>query len=69
MEKSKKIKTHKKIDGQLLQMNKKFTNLKMKQKDKITGWVYEEYRKYVTEHDSYHTAMWLEYYISLPLSR
>lgn len=26
-------------------------NLKMKQKDKITGWVYEEYKKYVTEHE------------------
>ena len=32
-------------------MNKQFSNLKMKQKDKITGWVYEEYKKYVTEHD------------------
>ena len=41
----------KKIDGQLLQMNKKFSNLKMKQKDKIIGWVFEEYKKYVTEHD------------------
>ena len=51
MAKSKKTKIHKKIDGQLLQMNKKFSDLKMKQKDKITGWVYEEYRKYVTEHD------------------
>ena len=51
MAKSKKTKIHKKIDGQLLQMNKKFSNLKMKQKDKITGWVYEEYKKYVTEHD------------------
>ena len=50
MAKSKKTKIHKKIDGQLLQMNKKFSNLKMKQKDKITGWVYEEYKKYVTEH-------------------
>ena len=39
MAKSKKTKIHKKIDGQLLQMNKKFSNLKMKQKDKITGWV------------------------------
>ena len=38
MVKSKKTKTHKKIDGQLLQMNKKSSNLKMKQKDKITGW-------------------------------
>lgn len=51
MAKSKKTKTHKKIDGQLLQMNKKFSNLKMKQKDKITGWVYEEYKKYVAEHE------------------
>ena len=44
MAKSKKTKTHKKIDGQLLQMNKKFSNLKMKQKDKITGWVFEKYK-------------------------
>ena len=51
MTKSKKTKIHKKVDGQLLQMNKTFSNLKMKQKDKITGWVYEEYKKYVTEHD------------------
>ena len=51
MAKSKKTKTHKKIDGQLLQMNKRFSNLKMKQKDKITGWVYEEYKKYVAEHE------------------
>ena len=51
MAKSKKTKIHKKIDGQLLQLNKKFSDLKMKQKDKITGWVYEEYRKYVTEYD------------------
>ena len=51
MAKSKKTKIHKKIDGQLLQMNKTFSNLKMKQKDKITAWVYEEYKKYVTEND------------------
>ena len=38
MAKSKKTKIHKKIDGQILQMNKQFSNLKMKQKDKITGW-------------------------------
>ena len=44
MTKSKKTKIHKKIDGQLLQMNKKFSNLKMKQKDKITGWVFEKYK-------------------------
>ena len=51
MTKSKKTKIHKKIDGQLLQMNKKFSDLKMKQKDKIIGWVYEEYKKYVIEYD------------------
>ena len=51
MAKNKKAKIHKKIDGQLLQMNKKYSNLKMKQKDKITGWVYEEYKKYVTENE------------------
>lgn len=49
MAKSKKTKVHKKIDGQLLQMNKAFSDLKMKQKDKIDSWVYEEYKKYVTE--------------------
>lgn len=47
----KKTKVHKKIDGKLLQMNKTFSNLKMKQKDKITAWVYEEYKKYVTENE------------------
>ena len=51
MANSKKTKIHKKIDGQLLQMNKSFNNLKMKQKDKITAWVYEEYKKYVTENE------------------
>jgi hypothetical protein len=51
MAKSKKTKIHRKIDGQLLQMNKTFSNLKMKQKDKITVWVYEEYKKYVTENE------------------
>ena len=44
MTKSKKTKIHKKVDGQLFQMNKTFSNLKMKQKDKITGWVFEKYK-------------------------
>ena len=47
----KKTKRHKMVDGKLLQMNKKFSNLKMKQRDKINGWIYEEYKKYVTEHE------------------
>ena len=57
MAKSKKTKVHKRIDGQLLQMNKKFSNLKMKQKDKITSWVYEEYKKYVTEYEKVPDAL------------
>ena len=35
MAKKKKTKVHKVVDGQLLQMNKSFNNLKMKQKEKI----------------------------------
>lgn len=46
----KKTKTHQQVDGRLLQMNKRFSNLKMKQKDKITAWVYEEYKKYVMQY-------------------
>lgn len=51
MAKKKKTKVHKVVDGQLLQINKSFNNLKMKQKEKITGWVYEEYKQYVSEND------------------
>lgn len=47
----KKTKTHQRLNGQLLQMNKTFNNLKMRQKEKITGWIYEEYKKYVTKND------------------
>lgn len=47
----KKTKVHKKVDGRLLQMNKTFQNLKMKQRDKITGWVYEAYKNYVTQNE------------------
>ena len=38
-------KNHKKVDGRLLQMNKKFSALKEKQKTKIAEWFYEVYRK------------------------
>ncbi len=47
----KKTKIHKRIDGRLLQMDKKFSSLKMKQKDKIARWVYEEYKRYVMKHE------------------
>lgn len=47
----KKSKKHIEVNGQFLQMNKGFRDLKMKQRDKIIGWIYEEYKKYVTENE------------------
>lgn len=47
----KKTKKHTKINGKLLQMNKEFRDLKAKQREKIIGWIYEEYKKYVTENE------------------
>ena len=38
------------VDGQLLQMNKSYSQLKQKQKDKIGNWMYSAYRKQVKEH-------------------
>ena len=40
---------HKMVDGRLLQMNKKYGQLKQKQKVKISGWMYEAYRKQAAE--------------------
>ena len=37
-------KNHKMVDGKLLQMDKKFTQLKMKQREKISAWYYDVYR-------------------------
>lgn len=39
-------KNHKKIDGRLLQTNKKYSNLKLKQKEKIYAWMFEETKIY-----------------------
>lgn len=39
---SKKI--HRLVDGRLLQMNKRYSDLKLLQKEKISQWLYEEYR-------------------------
>ena len=38
-------KNHKMIDGRLLQTDKKFSQLKEKQKEKINGWLYTEYKR------------------------
>ena len=40
---------HMMVDGQLLQMNKIYSQLKNKQKEKISGWMYEAYKKQVNE--------------------
>lgn len=38
-------KNHKMINGRLLQMNKPFSQLKQKQKEKIQEWLYQEYAR------------------------
>ena len=39
------MKNHMMVGGRLLQTNKKFSHLKNSQKEKINGWLYEEYEK------------------------
>ena len=39
------MKNHMMINAKLLQTNKKFLHLKNSQKEKINGWLYEEYEK------------------------
>ena len=36
---------HRMVDGRLLQMNKSYGQLKQKQKEKISEWMYQAYRK------------------------
>lgn len=38
------MKNHEWVDGKLLQTNKKYSHLKLKQKEKIYQWLYEAYR-------------------------
>lgn len=38
-------KNHVRVDGKLLQTNKRYSNLKMKQQEKIAGWFYSEIEK------------------------
>lgn len=45
------MKNHKMVNGKLLQTNKRFSALKMSQKEKITEWMYEAYKAcYLTYH-------------------
>lgn len=43
-------KNHKMVDGKLFQTDKKYSNLKMKQKENINLWIGEEIRSYYKEH-------------------
>ena len=40
---------HKMVNGQLLQMDKSYSQLKTRQKEKIAAWMYEAYKKQVEE--------------------
>lgn len=47
------MKNHVRVDGQLLQMNKKFSALKEKQKEQITQWLCDETEAYFHLHQRY----------------
>ena len=40
------MKNHKVVDGHLLQTNKKYSHLKLKQKNRIAEWMYQETKAY-----------------------
>ena len=50
---------HRMVDGRLLQMNKRYGQLKQNQKQKISGWMYEAYRKQTAENLSDEEALQL----------
>ena len=43
------MKNHEWVDGKLLQTNKKYSHLKLRQKEKIYQWMYESYRQFYLE--------------------
>ena len=47
----KKTRVHKIINGQLLQMDKKFSHLEQRQKERINEWLYQEYRSIYVRND------------------
>ena len=52
---------HKMVNGQPLQMNKPYSQLKNKQKEKISNWMYEAYKKQMTEKLSNEEALQIVY--------
>ena len=53
-------KNHEMIDGKLLQTDKKYAQLKLKQKEKIAEWMFQATRDYYMEkiHVSQTTNIW-----------
>lgn len=47
------MKNHVKFNGRLVQENKKYSQLKQRQKEKIINWLYQETKEYVIKHQSY----------------
>lgn len=47
------MKNHIRVEGKLLQINKKYSALKMKQKERIHTWMYEAYKKKYQELKQY----------------
>lgn len=48
-------KNHKIVDGKLLQTDKKYAHLKLKQKEKIGAWMYEVTKDYYDKYDAFPT--------------
>lgn len=47
------MKNHEMVDGQLLQTNKKYSQLKQAQKEKIHRWMYDAYRQFYLDHNRF----------------
>ena len=57
-------KNHKMIDGRLLQTNKKYSQLKMKQKEKIAEWMFQATRDYYMKKCTFRvTNIWKKWWI------
>ena len=50
------MKNHEWVDGKLLQTNKKYSHLKLKQKEKIHQWMYESYREFFLKNKKFPEA-------------
>ena len=53
-------KNHTMMDGKLLQTDKKYSRLKIKQKEKIAQWMFEETRDFYTKHYTFPSDRQLE---------